>query len=144
MHNAELLQLKDSPVSIDRLTNRTETSCEDTSHEPSPPAPPITDVTMETAQVETYSGSPDIHPRYSTPKQDIQQNGFQQSVQHDHTPPVVTPLHSIPEKAKGYLSASGCGRPEYKSRSSPMLSGTRFCSEVSDTDCIHRMHYICV
>ena len=145
VHDLQLLRMKDSPVSIDTSTHKTETSCEDISHESSPPAPPITDVTMETAQVETHSRSPNhvVHPRYSTPKQDIEHSGFQQSIQHNRTPPPpqVTPLGSIPEKTKGHISPSDCyhhHKPDFKSRSSPMLSGTRFCSEVSDPDHIQQ------
>lgn len=131
MQDVQLLHLKDSPVSIDRYTHGTETSCDETSRESSPPGPPVTDVVMETAQVETYPGSHDIHPRYSTPKQDIQHNGFHQSIQHNGAPIHVTPLDSIPEKAKAHPFPLG-GRSDVRSKSSPMLRGTRFSSEVSN------------
>jgi len=119
--------LKDSPVSVDRFTDRTETSCEEISHEFTPPV----DVTMETAQVEMYPGLYGIHPRYSTPKQNMQQSSFQQSIQHNGAPPRTTPLHAIPEKIKqNHFPPSNIQK--VRSKSSPMLRGTRFCSEVSD------------
>lgn len=129
----QLLHLKDSPVSVERLTQGTETSCDETSRESTPPDPPR-NVTMETAQLEAYSRSPDIHPHNSTPKQDIhaQQNGFHhQSPEHSCTQ--TTPLDSIPEKTKPHQFALS-DRPELRSRSSPMLRGTRFSSEVSDAN----------
>lgn len=120
-------RLKGSPISIDRLTQDTETSYGEMSHESSPPDRPMADFTLETAQVETYSRSHDVHPRYSTPKQDVQQNGFHQPIHSNGNSTHITPLHSIPEKTRGTL----CTRPEYRSRSSPMLQGTRFSSESS-------------
>ena len=214
MHNVELLHLKDSPVSIERFTQGTETSCDETSRESSPPEPPITNVTMETAEVETYSpnihphhstpkqdvqqddlhhslqyngaettrverypGSPDNHPHHSTPKQDVQQNGLHhslryngaetyqgspdiyprhsasvpkldvqqhslhQSLQYNGTATHTTPLDAIPERSRGYVPSTM--RPEFRSKSSPMLRGTRFSSEVSsDTNCMNFVHVL--
>lgn len=123
LHDVELLKLKDSPVSVDRLTERTETSCDETSREFTPP-------TLETAQVEMYPGS--SGPRYSTPKQDMQQSSFLQSIQHNGAPPQATTLHVIPEKVKqNHLPCSDIS--EFRLKSSPMLRGARFCSEVSNS-----------
>lgn len=119
------------------MTHRTETPCDDASRECSPP---VTIVVVETAQVETCLKDPDIKPQsYSTPKQemkqncntpkeDIQQDDFQQSIEHSITPTQITPLHAIPEKTKSEVPLSDI-RPEFK-KNSPMLRGARFCSEV--------------
>lgn len=218
VHNVQLLHLKDSPVSTDRFTQGTETSCDEASRESSPPGLPIvTDVTMETAQVEMYSRSPDVHPHHSMPKQDVQQtglhhplqyncvetsqvetyprspdihphhstpkqdvqqnglhhplqyncvetsrveaysrspdihthhstprldaqpNGLHQSLQYNGTATHTTPLHAIPEK-RGYVPPGM--RPEFRSKSSPMLRGSRFSSEVSDTNTIKCSHVL--
>ena len=172
IHNVQLSHLKDSPVSTDRFTQGTETSCDETSRESSPPGP--SNVTMETAQVETYSRSPDVHPYHSTPKQDVQQNGLHhplqyncaettrvetyqrspdihphhstprldaqqnclhQSFQYNGTATHTTPLHAIPEKSRDYFPPSM--RPEFRSKSSPMLRGSKFSSEVSITNTIN-------
>ena len=163
----QLLHLKDSPVSADRLTQGTETSCDETSRESTPHCPPR-NITMETAQLEAFSRSPDIYPHNSTPKQDVhaQQNGFHHQSQafsrssdihpHNSTPKQdvhaqqngfhhqspegsctsqTTPLHSIPERTKTHHFTVS-DRPELKSRSSPMLRGTRFSSEVSDANIV--------
>ena len=133
----QLLHLKDSQASVDRLTQRTETSCDEISRESTPLGRSTGNITMETAQVERCSRSPDIHPRNSTPKQDVhaQQNGFHHSGQHSGTTQ-TTPLHSIPERAKDHSLLHG--RPDMRSKSSPMLRGTRFSSEVSNTSKIQQ------
>ena len=141
----QLLHLNDSSHSGDRLTQRTDTSCDETSRESTPVDPPIGSVTMETAQVETYSRSPDIYPRNSTPKLDVHMhhNGLRHSGDHNSTTQ-ITPLGSIPEKTKDhhYHQFTLSERPELRSKSSPMLRGTRFCSEVSNASDIQHW-YIC-
>lgn len=109
------------------MTHGTETSYDDTSRESTPPGPPVTGVTMETAQVEAHLES----PKHSTPIKEMQQDGFHQSSQHSCSTTQITPLQSIPEKTREHLTLSD--RPDFRSKNSPLLRGTRFCSEVSDT-----------
>ena len=126
--------MNDSSHSADELTQKTDTSLDETSRESTPLGQPIGSVTMETAQVETYSRSPDNYPRNSTPKQDlhVHHNGLYHSNEHNSTTQ-ITPLVAIPEKTKDHhcYRFTLCERPELRSKSSPMLRGTRFSSEVS-------------
>jgi len=89
---------------------------------------------VETADERSYLESLEIHPRNSTPQQAVDSQS--DLTKHNHTPPLVTtpsqgtPLQAIPERLKQHNLPVNGGQ-SFKSRSSPMLRGSRFCSEVS-------------
>ncbi|XP_065911945.1 FERM domain-containing protein 5-like [Dysidea avara] len=135
--------------SFDRLTDKMETSCEVSFEQKKPLPSPLLDTqtsALEVSLVETiegrsYLGSLEIHPRNSTPQQvtpvvnsqsDLSQhNGSPPLVTRNGTPPQGTPLQAIPERMKQQHNPLVNGSPSFKSKSSPMLRGTRFCSESS-------------
>jgi len=92
---------------------------------------------VETADERSYLESLEIHPRNSTPQQAVDSQS--DLTKHNRTPPLVThngtpsqgtPLQAIPERLKQQNLPVNGGQ-SFKSRSSPMLRGSRFCSEVS-------------
>jgi len=93
---------------------------------------------VETAEDRLYLESLEIHPRNSTPQQaaDSQSDLTKHNrtppplVTRNGTPPQGTPLQAIPERLKQHNLPVNGGQ-SFKSRSSPMLRGSRFCSEVS-------------
>jgi len=98
------------------------------------------EVSLVETKEKSYLESLEIHPRNSTPKQDssaVDSHSHSSSISpplagRNGTPPLGTTLQAIPERmTKQRHNPLLNGGPSFKSKSSPMLRGTRFCSEVS-------------